>query len=580
MRLHYQRANPDVGGESLLLRFEDVVDDRVACLLVNSGRGVSVDELLDESRGEYLAGIIINNAHPEYYCTLGENVREETPIYAAPDTATILAEACSAPLRDIEHPDAILTQLATVDTWTQLVRGVQLHPLPVGHAPGAAGFLLEISEEADAHTLFVADECTIRRAAGYSGIGLDLPVAIDSLVLSGATADPFAPALTETLSIVCERAREDATVLVTADEPTGIHAAYLLGHLGKRLGSPFPITVTGRTATLCEQLGYSIPNVTRLPDAPPEKVLTPGTVAIAEPDAPVQGPAGQLFEALADDPEAAVLRLTRGVATPITAAQCMVQSFPWHNYPDPETLATVVEALAPVQVVLAERPTPEAERLHLPDSFVWSIDDDLVYTLYDGTDWVAPAEIDPDAAQHIRQRATAYHDEPTPSEYELSLPLPVRTGTIDFAAEGLDVEVIQERLLPAESPDGSWRHRAPNDEDVASHDANSAASSATNGRKTSETTSVDASLQALREQIDNIESVVAGQIYQASVVDAGDDVCLFRVQNPPASFEHGQNVSLIIDSAETLQTVDVSEQENGSEPSDTDNSTTDANEIV
>ncbi|MFC6965236.1 hypothetical protein ACFQL7_28640 [Halocatena marina] len=533
---------------------------------MNSGRGVSVDELLDESRGEYLAGIIVNNAHPEYYCTLGENVREETPIYAAPDTATILAEACSAPLRDIEYSDAILEQLVSVDTWTQLVRGMQLHPLPVGHAPGAAGFLLEIPDGTDAHTLFVADECTIRRAAGYSGIGLDLPVAIDSLVLSGATADPFAPALTETLSIVCERAREDATVLVTADEPTGIHAAYLLGHLGKRLGSPFPITVTGRTATLCEQLGYSIPNVTRLPDAPPEKVLTPGTVAIAEPDAPVQGPAGQLFEALADDPEAAVLRLTRGVATPITAAQCMVQSFPWHNYPDPETLATVVEALAPVQVVLAERPTPEAERLHLPDSFVWSIDDDLVYTLYDGTNWVAPAEIDPDAAQHIRQRATAYHDEPTPSEYELSLPLPVRTGTIDFAAEGLDVEVIQERLLPAESPDGSWRRSLPNGDPAGVDDGNSDDTTRT---AEIQTASINTSLASLREQINYIESIVDGQKCQASVIDAGGDVCLFRVQDPPMVFEHGENVTLVLDTAEQVEEATHSEQENGSDPIDT-----------
>jgi putative mRNA 3-end processing factor len=564
MRLHYQRANPDVGDESLLLRFEGLLPDRTVCILVNSGRGVHVDELIDESRGEYLGGIIVTNAHPEYYCTLGENVREETPIYAAPDTVTILAELLTEPhARNVERRDAVLEQLVSANDWSQLVHGLRIHPVPSGHAPGTAGFLFEITDEEDIHTLFLADEFTTRQAAGYPGIDLDFPVEVDALLVSGATDEEFTPTLTETLSTICERVRDNSTVLVTADEPTGIHAAYMLGHLGKQLESPFPITATGRTATLCEQLGFSIPNVATLSEYDaPEDVLTPGTVTIADPNAPVQGVSGQLFATLADDPDAAVVRLTTGAATPTSAARCTVQSFPWHNYPDRETLDTVVDALAPVQVVTGDR--YGAEKTDAPfdpeyDSFVWTVDDDLVYTLYDGQGWVAPAEVDPDSEEQIRQRASDHRDVVSLSEYEMSLSLPTRREDADLAAEGLALDAVRDRL---DSEAGSWR----------SSGGRSKTTSATDGGATT----IDASLASLHEQINEIESTVVGRTYQASVVDAGGDVCLFRVQNPPSSFDHGQDVTLVLDPGDNAPTMSES-KENG-DTTDTTNATDDSDD--
>lgn len=79
------------------------------------------------------------------------------------------------------------------------------------------------------------------------------------------------------------------------------------------------------------------------------------------------------------------------------------------------------------------------------------------------------------------------------------------------------------------------------------------------------TTSIDTSLAALHEQIDAIESSVASRTYQASVVDVGDDVCLFRVQNPPTSFEHGQDITLILTPNESAQKPPTNEQNNGSD---------------
>jgi putative mRNA 3-end processing factor len=556
MRLHYQRANPDVGGESVLLRFEGLLPDRTVCVLVNSGRGVHVDELMDESRGEYLGGIIVTNAHPEYYSTLGENAREETPIYAAPDTATILAASLTGPYpRNIEQREAVLEQLVSANDWSQLVHDLRIRPVPSGHAPGTAGFLFEITEGEDIHTVCLADEFTVRRTAGYPGIDLDFPSDIDSLLISGARgADEdeegsFTRTLTEAFSTICERVRDNATVLVTADEPTGMHAAYLLGHLGKQLGSPFPVTVTGRTATLCEQLGFTIPNVATLPEYDaPEDVLAPGTVTIADPNAPVQGISGQLFEAIADDPDAAVIRLTTSVATPTSAARCTVQSFPWHNYPDRETLDRVVDSFAPVQLVIGNRYGGREDPDYAYDSFVWTVNDDLVYTLYDGQGWVAPAEIDPDEEQRIRQPTTDDDERIALEEYESS-PQPTRDD-IDLAAEGLSIDAVRDRLESRAG--GSWRNTT-----VSATDGGTPAS-----------TAIDTSLAKLHEQISTIESTVDQRTYQASVVDAGGDVCLLRMRDPP-SFKHGQDVSFVLSPIDNVPELTTSEEKETTETTET-----------
>lgn len=548
MRLHYQRANPDTGGESFLLRFEGVRQDRIACLLVNSGHGVRMERLLDESRGEYLMGIVINNAHPEYYCTLEQNAREETPIYATPETAQIMATAIT---RSTDQQASILDQLVGVDGWHQLVEGLGIHPVPVGHAPGAAGFLFEITDGERHHTLLVADEYTTRHAGGYAGVTLDLDIGIDSTVITDAVDHPVAPALTEACSIICERAAAGSTVLVTADEPTGLHVASLLGRLGTQFDTPRSIVTTGKIAALWEQFGYSIPSVTARPESTP--VLDPGTVVVSTPATPVEGMSGRLFEELADDPDGAVVRLTHGQDTPMPAAQCTVQSLPWHNFPTRNTRDTVIDAFDPVQVVLADRNTPVNEDISPDcDSFLWRVDDDLVYTLFDGEQWVAPAEIDPDTEHQIRSQTTNKGDTPRVSEHGLAVP-PCRSDC-DVAAEGIDDEAIYDRLRTTDEQ-SNRSTTAPTNGSVTE-------SSATDGG----TASIGGALTALGEQLSVVKSIVNDRTHRARVVDAGGDVCLFRVQDPPASFEHGQTVTLLL-------YPDENRQQDGKEDTETPQST-------
>lgn len=570
MRLHYQRANPDTGGESFLLRFEGVCPDRIACVLVNSGRGVDIEELLDESRGEYLTGIVINNAHPECYCTLGKNAREDVPIYATHQTAKIIASALTGPhARSIDNHETVLDQMVVADGWHQLVSGVQMHPVAVGHAPGAAGFLFEIVDGKRYRTLFVADEYTVRQAGGYSGVTLDLDVEIDAMILTDSLDEPVASTLTQACSIICERANSGSTVLVTADEPTGLHVGALLGRLDTQLKESRSVTILGRIATLWEELGYSAPNVTIHPEDRVE-ALGSGSIAVATPTTPVQGLSGRLFEELTDDPDAVVVRLTHGEATPMSASRCMVQSLPWRNVPTHNTLSTVIDAFTPVQVVLADRKMSAADRGPPScDSFVWCVDDDLVYTLFDGARWVAPAEVDPDTEHRIRNRVSDRYEEPLLSEYGPSIPLPQYSDP-DIAAEGIDGETIHEQIKePETQPEPSEQTATPMPpSDVPD---TTTESSATDGG----TTSIGASLAALNDQLTTVQSIINGRTHDARVVDAGNDVCLFRIQNPPASFEHGQEVTLLVtgDEDHGLNQLQQSRQQADTEPTDDEENT-------
>lgn len=523
MRLQYQRVNPEIGGESSILRFEGVESEESVCVLLNSGRGVDISELGGESANARLDCVLVTQPHPEYYATLGENGDNETPIYAASDTATIISAALTEPhARTPGQKEAVLDRLVPVDERVEIAPGVSLYPVAAGHAPGAAGFLFEIETEAgERHTVYLTDECTLRPAGGYPGIA-DLPFGIDTLLVSGVTPDRFTETITESLSVICEHVQENVPVLVTADEPTGLHAAYLLGHLSSEVGQTFPITATGRIGALCDRLGYSIPHVTTQPGfEEPGNVLTHGSVTIADPNSPVQGISGELFEALADNPMAAVVRLTRGVATPASPAQCTVQSFPWHNTLSPESLETIIESLHPTQVVVGGRSNRvDIEEEIECESFVWDVSDDLVYTLHDGQRWVSPTEIDGATEDRIRQRARDRARNMKLSEYDLARP--ERANTVDLTAEGIDIEAIRNRLAPQA---GRYR-QPPNPTNNGTH-------------------SIDASLADLHDQIDQIKSTIGGRTFWGSVVDAGD-VCLLKIQDPPA-LEHGQDVMLVLD---------------------------------
>ncbi|WP_330631531.1 MBL fold metallo-hydrolase [Halocatena halophila] len=516
--------NPDTGGESFCLRFEGVVPDGVGCLLFNAGRGVDVESILDDDRGEKLLGIVLTSAHPECYSSLDTNVAEDVPIYTTRETAQIVAASLTgSKARSMDHPERILDQFVVIDGWNQLLEGLSVHPVPVGHAPGAAGFLFEIDDGNTFRTVLVANEYTEESAAGFQGLNLPPELDLDAVVLDAPDETHSPNSLTEACSVICDRVSTASSVLVTADEPTALHVTALLGELSNELGTPETTIPVGRIGALWEQLGYTNQTVRPMPDGAPP--LDGNGVVVATPATPIEGRSKRLFDGLVDDPSAAVIRLTHRDATPMAAARCMAQSLPWRHGPTKSSMASILESLDPVQVILANRTATATTATPIQrDSFVWEVSDDLVYTLFDGSEWVAPAELDAETASRIRRQQPDRYDAPQMSEYGPSIDLPRREG-VDITTEGIDLSAVDARHGRTPDP-------------VESEPVNS---------EGTDTETIDNAIAAIRSNLSTVEAIIEQEPYTATVVDAGGDICLLRITDLDPAFEHGQSVELLID---------------------------------
>ncbi|MFC7078779.1 MBL fold metallo-hydrolase [Halorussus caseinilyticus] len=290
MNLSYQHANPSKGGGSYLLRFRDVTRDRTACVLVDSGVGVDLDALLGDD--EYLAAVLLTHAHLDHYATLADSLRDGAPVYAAEPTAKVLEDVLTEGEKNYEigTTESVTDAIRPLDGWQTLVPDVEAAPVPAGHAPGAAGFVVRFHDGSRANHLLFTGDFTTRRVAGYPGFRTDLPVDVDALFVNVSTTDDFEETLTESLFTIIERARAGSSVLVTASALTAVHYAYLLGHLGERLNQSTPITLAGQAAKLYADFDYDVPNVETVPvfDSAND-LLERGAVTFAGPEVPSEG---------------------------------------------------------------------------------------------------------------------------------------------------------------------------------------------------------------------------------------------------------------------------------------------------
>lgn len=541
MKLSYQHANPHGGNESFLLRFDEPGRNRSPCLLVDSGSDVDVDELLGE--GDYLVAILLTHAHLDHYRTLTDNLRDGSPVYTATDTASILETVLEEGRRnyDLGETAPVIDALETVDGWQTVVGDVRLHPVPAGHAPGAAGFLVEFVDEGDPHHLLVTGDFTRRRTAGYPGLDVGA-VDVEAVFLSGATADGVERTLTETVGTAVERARAGSTTLLAASGLAGVHLAYLLGHVAERVDGP-PVTLVGQTAKLYEELGYDVPNVTSTPTfASPTEVLAPGTVTVGGPEVPLEGSTGRLFDYVRSDPGATLLQVTGGATDPVEGGECTVYAHALSNHPTEATVDGVVESLAPAEVVITHQSSRAADRFKdRYDALTWATDDDEEYVIYDGgwqgPPWVHESTIRSVLADHIGPR----FDPPD------ELPTPVRGG-VDLAAEGLDVEVLVGRFRGSPEVtggtadegtkvDGDGGTVVPTGTTEANPDAATGAASRAEARE-------PAGFAEVERRLERIEAKVDGPTVRVRVVDAGDGVTLLRVLDAAAALEDGAELTL------------------------------------
>mgnify|MGYP000123808804 CR=1 FL=1 len=567
MQVSYQHANPHDGRESHLLRFHEEIHDQTTCILVDSGSGVDVDDLLGED--EYLSAILLTHAHLDHYRTLGSNLRDEAPIYATPETMEAITTRLDtdAEHADLDNPDDVRAAIEPITDWTTITSDIHVTPVPAGHAPGACGFVVRFAEGDDRHHLLATGDFTTRRAAGYPGLATDLPV--DAVFLTAATNADFRDQLTGAVATVVERASAGSTVLTTTSGSTGVHLAYLLAHVARASDLVRPVTVAGRVATLWEAFDYDHPAVecvTTFED--PDEVLGPGRITIAGPEVPIAGSSERLFDAIEDDAGATLVQVTSGAFDPERSAGCTVYDYQLSNHPTEETVDSVVEALGPIHVVITHQQGHAADRYKDKyDSFVWATDDSKHYTLYDDG-WSGPPWVTEATRRRVRSRLyTDAGPDVGGSLDTVDVPLPTveRHDDVDLVTEGIDTDRLADDLgldpSVLEAPvvvdaDGSTDDPVAVADGASVSDAvdETSQSDDRSERRTEDSTAGDDvevcsdSIADVLARLDRIEDAVTGTRTGATVVDAGDGVTLLRVtdESVAEALAHGERVDLVI----------------------------------
>ncbi|MFC4408351.1 MBL fold metallo-hydrolase [Haloarchaeobius iranensis] len=541
MELSFQHATPHRGAESVLLRLHGGVTDQTACVLVDAGEGVDVDDLLDED--EYLTAVLLTHAHLDHYATLGENLRDGAPVYAAEPTAAMLGEVLGEARTnfDVSNVDAVLDALTPVSDWTTVMGSLDLRPVPAGHAPGAAGFLLRFEDSSQTRTLLTTGDWTRRSVAGFPGLPSSLSP--DAVVLTGATNDGFEATLTDAIERIVARSRAGSSVLVTASGLSGVHLAALLAGLGEPVDVP-PVTLVGHAAKLYETLGLAHEAVTTVPTfQDPATLVEPGAVTVAGPEVPVEGSAARLFQVVEDDPGATLVQLTSGSVRPLESARCTVERFRYSNHPAEATVDELVETMAPKQVVVTHQTGEGLSRYKdRYDSFVWATTDPDEYTLYEDGTWVAPPWVNEHVARELRSRQYASGNPARVSVADEGT-VPVAPQEVTPADEGVDVSDLRTRIAHGDTA------VPPQDGTQDSADAGGTRPAATDSGSEPLPT---ASLSDIESRLDRIERHLAdaseggGRRVRTRVVDAGDGDVFLRLldEGGDLEFQHGETVTV------------------------------------
>jgi len=463
VRLSYHHVNPTGGNESFLLRYRPDGESSGTCVLVDAGANADLDGILRSS--DELAAICLTHAHLDHYQSIEQCHSAGTPIYASEPTAAMLDDVFDVAARDYDVTTSTTTADAIhpISGWTELTPGFAVHPIPAGHAPGAVGYLFRADDGEDTHHVFATGDFTDRRAGGYPALDAAALHDIDVLFVSVATDDEFEENLTEGLGRALQRAHSGSRTLVATSGLVGVQVAYLLSATMAEFDRDVPIRVVGQVAKLWETLDYDRRGVESIPVfEDPMQCLGAGVITIAGPEIPHERSSGRLFEELEDDPSATVIQLIGSGESPLRSGQCTVHAYDVVNHPKRGTIDEVHNAVDPVHSVIVHRHQGAGEEFNDLGSIVWSPTDHEEYVLYDDG-WQSPPWMD------INRGFT---DDGTQAQNmghfagdllsELSLPSLNRHETVDLAAEGVDLELIEEILTqvdayedeqPAEEPE-------------------------------------------------------------------------------------------------------------------------------
>lgn len=534
MEVSFQIANPESGRESYLIRLHgDNGLDQPTCILVDSGKGVDVDSLLDD--GEYLNAVLLTHAHFDHYCSLGSNLRDNAPVYATSETVKALRTRLDLPSQDLSHTDEIRQSLQTITDWKLITEDARVHPVPAGHAPGACGFNIQFEEGEENYHLLATGDFTTRRAAGYPGFRSDLPA--DAVFLTGATADDYEETLTKAVSTIKERADTGSPVLATASGTNGVQLAYLLAQVANASSVTNPITVAGRVAQLWGAFEYDHPGVESVPEFDdPVDLVGPERITIAGPASPITGSSKQIFDVIEDRGDATLVQVTDGGSDPVQSASCTIHDYTLRNHPTEETIDDIVGELKPVHVIITHQQGQDGRRFKdRYNSFVWAIEDTAQYTLFDDG-WTGPPWVTEATYERVKPRfSTQYSSNGALDMTEIPLPQVERHEDVDLAAEGLDLD----RLSTATGVDLRALEMGKPISDIQGDSGDTVES---------EEGDDQSPVDKILTRLDNIEDTLQGTDARATVIDTSEGTILLRVEDADLAeqLSHGQSLDVTL----------------------------------
>lgn len=451
MRLSYHHANPGGGNESLLLRYQrDETTDGSVCVLIDAGAETQPERILQPA--DELAGICLTHAHLDHYQSLESCRQEETTIYTSEPTAAILDDVFNIAARDydVTTNEATTQAIQPINGWTDIAPGLAVHPVPVGHVPGAVGYLFQLDDNGRTIHVLATGDFTRRRAGGYPGFDPSSYLDIDVLLLTVATDRTFRRNLSEALATALQRAHSGAETLVATSGLLGTQVTYLLNALAIEFDRPVPIRAAGQVAKIYETLGYTGEYVETIPKfSDPQACLAPGAITIAGPEVPHERSSGRLFGVLRSDPGACVIQLLGSGAAPIDEGQCTIHSYDIVNHPTRETIDEVHDTIDPHTTIVTHRHRGAGAEFNDLDSVVWSPTDAAEYTLYEDGEWVAPPWMGhgPSPDSRSQSGASTLGSQVGDDIIDaLSIPSLDRHETVDFETEGIDLERVEKVL--------------------------------------------------------------------------------------------------------------------------------------
>jgi putative mRNA 3-end processing factor len=470
MEISFQHTNPREGHESTLLHVSTRDDDTYS-YLIDAGESVSTAAFLNTD--DELDGVFLTHAHTDHYASLSQilSTASDTQLYTSPGTAAMLEDVYTEAdryqdLGDVTH---ITEALTPIDTWTPLNDGVFVLPVPAGHTLGAAGFLFRIDDPQNNETVTVltTGDFTTRPVGGYPSLTIPGSIDIDILIANAATSPHFEDDLNDALEVLLERGLSGATTLVAASALTGVHTAYLLGHILNEIDRQLPIHLAGQAAKIYTTLDYDIPSVSAHPQFEhTDEVLAAGAITIAGPEAPTQGSIARLYGVIEDDPDAVFVQLTTSGVEAVDGGECATHYAKLANHPTKQQFINTVETNLPRHLIFKHVQPEHSKQLgtNFNNLFHWSNDDTQAHILYDDGDWPGPPWVDDGTASRIRRRNYQQSGSRLPIDRPIDkLPtLSLSRRPPELSAEGVEITQFKDHYESIQSV-----QQQPNDESAS-----------------------------------------------------------------------------------------------------------------